>query len=192
MCDCCGAPVADLIGLARSTGAKRCPPPPPSPFASPSVKCRVRGAGFIGGCVCARALSVHAVIGGTCLLAPSGSTHFLRRVSARALSVHAIQSVSIFPRPHATHPDRGRDEILLILPPIDPHPLVPTPCRQKMADSLFPQGRHMAWSSGARPSTQCEGKNRPRAARKVGFSTVILTMSTIKSARQVGPLHTPA
>ena len=101
--------------------------------------------------MCARALSVHAVIGGTCLLAPSGSTHFLRRVSARALSVHAIQSVSIFPRPHATHPDRGRDEILLILPPIDPHPLVPTPCRQKMADSLFPQGRHMAWSSGARP-----------------------------------------
>merc|ERR1712166_46947 len=76
LCDCCGAPLADLIGLARSTGAKRCPPPPPSPFASPSVKCRVRGGGLHRRVrVCSRPLGPRT-FGGMCLLAPSRSTQY--------------------------------------------------------------------------------------------------------------------
>ena len=109
--------------------------------------------------MCARALSVHAVIGGTCLLAPSGSTHFLRRVSARALSVHAIQFRYF--RVQTRHPsDSVEMRYTFIMPPIHSHPPVPTPCRQKTADSLFPPGRHMAWSSGARPSSARAGPSR--------------------------------
>ena len=109
--------------------------------------------------MCARALSVHAVIGGTCLLAPSRSTHFWRHVSARALSVHAIQFRYF--RVQTRHPsDSVEMRYTFIMPPIHSHPPVPTPCRQKTADSLFPPGRHMAWSSGARPSSARAGPSR--------------------------------
>ena len=152
MCDCCNTPVADLIGLARSTGAKRCPPPPPSPFASPSVKCRVRGGGLHRWvCVCSRPLGPRSYSRHVCARALWVHA-FLRRVSARALSVHAIQSVSIFPRPHATHPDRGRDEILLILPSIHPHPLVPTPAGKKWPTLCFLRGDTWHGAAGRGPA----------------------------------------
>jgi len=156
LCDCCGAPLADLIGLARSTGAKRCPPPPPSPFASPSVKCRVRGGGLHRWvCVCSR---------------PLGPRSYWRHVSARALSVHALleacvcsrplgprNTVSIFPRPDPPPIGQCRDEIHFYNAP---HPL-PSSCTH----TLQAKNGRLSVSSGAThgmeqrgEAQQCEGR----------------------------------